>query len=311
MASDNILVIRHGALGDFVMKTGLMHAIRVRHPDAHMTLLTQGFLVDFARTLGYFDEILVDDRGYRLREWWRVVKRIIADTGFDLIYDLQSSNRTIMRYRPLACFLTRHPLRWGRIAKDRKGFNFYCTPSKPSYVPWFARIRHVDLPPFPVDLSNCGAHEEVVRALPERYALLIPGCSAGNPQKRWPAANYRILSDYLFERHGLRSVLIGTKAEAQEIETICSGNEHAVNLMGRSVIADIPEIARRAEVVIGNDTGPTHISRFTGVRTIMLFTAYDAGRAAAKVPNVVNLAAERVADIEVKAVQSAVEDFLK
>ena len=304
-----ILVIRHGALGDFVKYVGHMQAIRARYPGARITLLTQGFLVDFARTLNCFDEILVDNRGYRISEWWHVVKRIIADTGFDLIYDLQSSNRTIWRYRLLAEFLTRHAMKWGRRMKSG-GIDFYCTPSKPPFVFRMPKIEHFDFVPFPVDLSSCVAARDVIARLPERYVLLIPGCSATNLQKRWPADRYRAISERIASLYGLKTVVIGTRAEAKEAEKICENREDAVNLIGVSSIADIAEIARRAVVTVGNDTGPTHIARLSGARTVMLFTAYDAARAAVSASHVVNLIGEKIEDIEVEAVLNAIRRLL-
>jgi len=51
---EEILVIRHGALGDFVLSIGLMQAIRERHPQARLTLLTQAWLVPLAKAMGCF-----------------------------------------------------------------------------------------------------------------------------------------------------------------------------------------------------------------------------------------------------------------
>ena len=46
--SENILVIKHGALGDFCMSIGMMQAIRHKHPDAKLTLLTSAGMVKIA-----------------------------------------------------------------------------------------------------------------------------------------------------------------------------------------------------------------------------------------------------------------------
>ena len=44
MSKENILVIKHGALGDFVMQSGRMRTIRERHPGAHIAIITEAFL---------------------------------------------------------------------------------------------------------------------------------------------------------------------------------------------------------------------------------------------------------------------------
>ncbi len=52
-----ILVIRHGALGDFVLSTGAFAAIRNHHGGAEITLLTGSAFVAFARASPWFDAI--------------------------------------------------------------------------------------------------------------------------------------------------------------------------------------------------------------------------------------------------------------
>ena len=54
-----ILVIRLGALGDFVLSTGLFKAIRRHHPEASLTLLTTAPYGDIARQSKWFDEIWI------------------------------------------------------------------------------------------------------------------------------------------------------------------------------------------------------------------------------------------------------------
>ena len=276
---ENVLVIKHGALGDFVMASGRMHAVRNRHPNAHVALVTQSFLVGLAKSLGYFDEIIEDPRDYRFSTWWRVIKKTIADRRWDFIYDLQSSNRTLCRYYPLALLATGNAMRWGKIVEG--GLEFRESSRKPRYLPWAWRNRMEKVEWPPPDLSMCHGRHENFSMLPGRYALLVPGCSAGNERKRWPAARYRQLVG-VFAGMGLKSVVLGTKAEAREVDEICSGNPDAVDFLGKSAIEDIPDLANGAVVVVGNDTGPMHIAHIAGARTVFLFTDYDYGRAAPK-----------------------------
>lgn len=295
--AENVLVIKHGALGDFVMASGCMRTVRERHPQAHITLVTEAFLRGLAESMGFFDEIVIDSRGYQASVWWRVIKRTIADRRWNVIYDLQSSNRTLCRYYPLALLATGHAMRWGHLVRD--GLVFRTNTRKIPYLPWFWRNVAEPVAWLPSDLSMCHGDHAHFDEVPAKYALLIPGCSAGNEQKRWPPERFVELTRYLAGR-GLKSVVMGTKAEAKEIEAICAGNPHAVNFLGKSSIADIPDLANGAAVVVGNDTGPSHIAHIAGARTVMLFTDYDYGRAAPKgKPNVVSLHGPKITDIPV------------
>ena len=302
--AENILVIKHGALGDFVMASGRMRTVRQRHPSAHIALVTEAFLIGFAKSLGLFDEFIEDSRGYHFNVWWRVIKTTIADRKWDAIYDLQSSNRTLCRYYPLALLATGHAMKWGRERPD--GVRYRMSTRKIPFLPWFWRNVCEQIDWLPVDLSMCHGEKRNFGELPERYALLIPGCSAGNTQKRWPPERYRELTRH-FASHGLKSVVMGTRAEAAEIAAICDGNPDAVNFLGKSAIADIPDLAKGAAVVVGNDTGPSHIAFYSGARLVMVFTDFDFRRAAhAESARVRNLHAAQIADIPTAAVVAAI-----
>lgn len=305
---ESVLVIKHGALGDFVKQSGRMRTIRSRHPDAHVAIVTEAFLKGLAEATGFFDEVIVDSRGYSFATWWRVVVREIAGRRWDAIYDLQSSNRTLCRYYPLALFATRRAMRWGRLAKG--GLVWRKSTRKPPFFPWLFRREFESVEWAPRDLSMCHGERRHFDLLPAKYALVIPGCSAGNEQKRWPPERFAELTRFFAER-GLKSVVMGTKAESAEIGAICDGNPDAVNFMGMSSIADIPDLAAGAAVVVGNDTGPSHIAYIAGAKTVMLFTDYDYGRAAPKkFPNAVSLHGLKIEDIPVADVRAALESLM-
>src|SRR5215471_14975786 len=59
---ENILVIKHGALGDFVQAMGAAAAIRAHHQGAEITLLTTAPFADLARSSPYFDQVWIDER---------------------------------------------------------------------------------------------------------------------------------------------------------------------------------------------------------------------------------------------------------
>jgi ADP-heptose:LPS heptosyltransferase len=109
-------------------------------------------------------------------------------------------------------------------------------------------------------------------ALPRRFALLIPGGAAHRPEKRWPAAHYAALATELAAR-GLTPVVIGAGSERALGEEIAQGAPGARNLTGETSLAEVAELARRAAVAVGNDTGPMHIIAAVGCPAVVLFSA--------------------------------------
>ena len=305
----SILIIKHGALGDFVMALGFMQHIREEHPDAHLTLMTTAGMVKMAEQTGWFNEIIIDNRSrYNLKEWYRVCKKVLADRPFDAIYDLQSSGRTWGRYYKIARFLTRHPLAWYR-KKTNKLLVCYQTPDKKPF--WYGRATVTESPlklP-PVDLSFCHGKGENFNLLPDKYVLMIPGCSAGHPFKRWPAESYRRVSEWL-GKQGIKSVVLGTTLEKEAIDSITKDNPYTVNFMNKSSLLDIPDLARRSLLTIGNDTGPVHMATFTKTKVIIFFCDINK-KAAPKKMNVTNFIAPKIEDTPVEQVLETLSKELK
>lgn len=304
MCKSKVLVIKHGALGDFVNSLRVMSALKKRHPDSYFVLITQSFLKKLAEKTGFFDEIVIDNRTYSPKDWWRVVKKTLADIPYEYIYDLQTNNRTLKRYAPLARFATRNEMKWA--VRVEGGFDVYSTPAKRAFSYKRPKLEHITLELEAPDLSFIHGEGKFFHLLPERYALLIPGCSANNRQKRWPPARYRELSLWLGAK-GIKSVVLGTNSESAEIGAITKDNPNAVDFMGKSEIADIPDIASRALVIIGNDTGPTHIARRVNTPSVICFTEFDASRAAPKGDKLVtSLVGKKIEDIQLEEVKRAV-----
>ena len=95
-----ILVIKLGALGDFVHAFHAFAAIRAHHKADHVTLLTTSPLRDLGEIAPWFDAVRLDPRApwWNLPTIWRTTRFI---GGFDFVYDLQNSRRS-MRYFWLA-----------------------------------------------------------------------------------------------------------------------------------------------------------------------------------------------------------------
>lgn len=258
-----ILIIRLGALGDFVLSFAPFAAIRSHHPGALVTLLTTPPFAGLAAHAPWFDRVLVDERP----AWWDVpglIQLARRLRGFDFVYDLQTSGRS-SRYFLLAGFPP-----WSGIAP-------FC--SHPHTNP--NRTRMHTLERQRDQLAAAGIHD-LARPdlswikgasfdLPTPYALLVPGAALHRPRKRWPAAHFADLAQRLAAR-GLTPVVVGGMAEQTLARGIRSACPQTIDLTGRTAIADIATLARRARLAIGNDTGPMHLAAAVGCRCIVLFS---------------------------------------
>jgi len=264
---ENILIIKHGALGDFVLALGVMKTLRERHPSARFTLMTIKSLVPIAEQTGIFSDYIVDGRASLLHvaTSFCVLRRLLAGR-FSRIYDLQERTRTETYRRFLRLFAPAGEYDWVKCySKKRLHVRKSCR------VGWGRETEEAEQVAFPCpDLSFLHGKGEYFHLLPERFVMLIPGCSPQHPYKRWSVENYRELVRRLAAR-GIASVVIGTQAEATEVNAICQGQESAVNMLNKTSLLDVPQLALRAVAVVGNDTGPSHMAALSGAFTLALY----------------------------------------
>jgi ADP-heptose:LPS heptosyltransferase len=265
-----VLVVKLGALGDFILALGPFAAIRKVHGDAEITLLTTAPFLELARMSGYFDRVWVDDRAplYAVHRWIALRRRLRAG-AFDRVYDLQTSDRSDWYFRLLGP--GRRPEWSGRVAgashrQTNPRRDFLHTVDRQADQLAVAGIA--DVPP--PDLGWATADLSRFK-LPARYVLLVPGGAAHRPAKRWPAARYGELARSLAAQSAV-PVVLGSAPEAAVASEIAAACPAARNLCGETSIADIAVLARGAAGAVGNDTGPMHIIAAAGCPSVVLYS---------------------------------------
>ncbi len=300
-----ILVIKLGALGDFIHAMHAFAAIRTHHPNALITILTTAPFVELARAAPWFDEVQVDTRPARwnlvgLRRTTRLLR------GFDLVYDMQTSRRS-SRYFKMAG----RPL-WSGIAR---GCAFpHANPGRDAMHTLERQreqLRQAGIALFPGPESGWLVENGALHGVRPPFALLVPGSSKGtNCPKRWPTERYGQLASRLYAG-GMTPVVVGTQGErrlAEAIRTFCPAT---VDLTGRTSLFDLAALGARAAVVVGNDTGPVHLAAFLGAPTVTLFsTSSIVAQAAPRGPSgqwTTTLQEPLLADLSAQRVAAAVE----
>lgn len=307
--SERVLVIKLSALGDFIQATGPMKAIRAAHPNARLTLLTTPPFEAMARATGWFDEIWTDGRP----SWSNLagVARLIGRmrrARFDRVYDLQTQGRTV-RYFQL---LWPHRPPWSGNAPGA-AFEYSGPDRDRLHVQDSQReqLRRAGIavvpPPDIAWLTGQAEHRPS-----EPFALLIPGGAPHRPAKRWPADRYGALAKALAGQ-GITPVVLGHGPEEQALADTIRGIEpSSVLLVGQTSFGDIADLARRAALTIGNDTGPAHITIAAGSPGVVLFSAESNPALSAPRPvregQAVEILRETdLADMSVEAVLESVE----
>ena len=91
----NILIIKHGSLGDIVQISGILRDIRESHKNDQIFILTTFPYVDLLGRCPFIDAVLIDKRLPRWNILYLIkLKKMIAKYSFSKVYDLQNSART-------------------------------------------------------------------------------------------------------------------------------------------------------------------------------------------------------------------------
>lgn len=270
---ENILVIKHGALGDFILATGPMKSIRAHHKYARITLLTTKPYENFGKASGFFDEVWVDEKP---RPWdipgILKLRNKLLSSHFTRVYDLQTSTRSSAYFY---LFPAAAKPEWCGIVKAAAFYH-----SNPARTKMHTLDRQKDqltlagiAEVFPPDISwlkgdiSCFSHKQ-------HYALLVPGGSPHRPEKRWHTQGFIDVAEWL-SAQDIQPLLIGTKHEEEILRSIQAFCPEALNLCGQTSFGDIAELARHAKLAIGNDTGPMHIIAATGCPSLILFSRFS------------------------------------
>lgn len=311
MAGDspqNVLVIRLGALGDFVLSLGPMAAIRRHHPGATLTLLTTEPFRQIGEASGYFDDVWTGGRPKRFSpSWFRLAKRLRAGR-FDMVYDLQTSGRSLAYYRIMRGVAWSGHARGARYRDANPDRDRLHTIDRQAGQLAVAGIEEVPAG----DLSWLTASVEEFD-LSGDYVLLVPGGSSHRPAKRWPSDRYANLARRLL-RQGRTPVLIGGPDEASLLAGISAADHGIINLCGQTRFDQIAVLARRASASVGNDTGPMHLIAMAGCPSVVLFSAASDPALCAPRPGLQGgqvsvLRRKSLSDLDVETVFDAVADL--
>lgn len=269
-ANERILVIRLGALGDLIFCFQAFHEIRLAHPDAEIAILIREPFAAFARTLPWFDRVIVDTHPTFTKPLaWLRLRKEIASFAPDRVYDLQGKNRQTVLYALLG----------GPLGPEWSGAAPLCKLPRPwppavgmHFIDFMAaQLRAAGVPEAPKpDLAWLDA-AIAKYALPDHFMVLVPGCSPDAPHKRWPPLYFAELAQRLLKQN-IPCVVVGTAADADAVTEIKIVEPNVIDLCGKTSLFELAGVLRHARGVVGNDTGPVHLAAAVGTPTLALFS---------------------------------------
>jgi predicted lipopolysaccharide heptosyltransferase III len=283
-APDRILVIKLRYLGDVLLSTPVLAALRAAFPKARLSMLVNPGTEAMIAENPHLDEVLIAERGrFPLRQVRFAVS--LRRRRFDLVIDLTDGDRAAILSR-----LTGAAIRVGfnREGRWRGRLYTHVVPVQEQPIPMIRQhLMALEMlgipvaPSLPVlrvrksDEAAAGAALAAIAIAPdERFVAVHPGARWWF--KSWPAERFAGLVEFIQGKLGLKVVLLGgdqeqgiAKAILDQVEIGCR------SLVGRLGLLELAALLRQATLFVGNDNGPMHIAAAMGTPVVGLFGPAD------------------------------------
>ena len=301
--SNNILIIKHGALGDLIQITNALKSIRHKYPESKITLLTDIKFKFFSDRIIFIDEIIYENRPSFLRidEWLTIILKI-ARRNFNIVFDLQNSDRTSVYYFFIRLFNSK--VIW---SGNRKGGKYKYHPKNFESVPIKDRIKNqlalmnIEIYDNP-DISWM-LNKNIINLPNNDFVILLPGSSLEHKHKRWPAEKFAELANHLNERN-IDSIILGqSHSEGEELKKIKLLAPKIIDFSNQDLDC-LATTASKAIGAIGNDTGPTFIAAAAGCPITWLLSSHTD-------PNITQLLGSKVNTLKKDNISDITTDEVK
>jgi heptosyltransferase-2 len=271
----NILLVRFSAMGDTLLITPLIRALRTRHPDARITLVTKEALTPLFRHNPRLSEVIGLPPGGSLL----ALGRRLREARFSHRLDLHGSLRSrALRWRVGGRWTTYPKHRAARSILIRTKRDVY-TDRRPVVERYFDAARELDVTPDAGSLelflprATLEAAEQFLaqRGLGQRRQLIALAPGASSFTKRWPTHHWVALVRRLVEG-GNDVVVVGGAAErevAGELEA--AGGDAAASAAGAFDPAGTAALLKRARALVAGDTGAMHLATAVATPVVALF----------------------------------------
>ncbi|HEV2764931.1 MAG TPA: lipopolysaccharide heptosyltransferase I [Pyrinomonadaceae bacterium] len=286
-----LLIVKLGSIGDIVHTLPVLAAVRRAAPEVSVSWVVEKRAAEILRCNPLLESLIeVDTKA--LRRWPVSGETLLAPRqqlrrlragAFDLSLDFQGLIKSALIARlsgarrrvgfareslrePAARFLltdtVRTPARAHVIRKNLALAAGGLGISMPDRAEEFE---------FPV--STDAGHAREADELAERaggpFAVLNPG--GGWLTKLWEPARFGRLADVLHERHGLRTLVTYGPGERELAESAARASRARAAVAVNPSLKGFYELARRAALYVGGDTGPTHLAVAAGAPVVGLF----------------------------------------
>ena len=273
----NILIIKHGSLGDIAQASGVIQDIFENYKEDKIYLLTTKPYFDLFKKNPYLTDVILDKRASRLNLiYLYLLMKKIKKYNFSKVYDLQNSSRTNFYKKIL--FPQSNFNVWSSsettIPKDKSKEEFDKNPVLDRFKHQLQisglKTQHTLKPDFSWSCENISKLKSEFNL--DKYILLFPFCSPHLSQKKWPYYN-ELIDLIKINLNNTYKIIVAPGPN--EIEQAKQINADCILDNGKPInISQLSSLIKESSFVVANDTGPAHMAAHLNVKGISLFGAH-------------------------------------
>ena len=277
----NILIIKHGSLGDIAQACGAIQDIFENHKNDQIHLLTTKPYFDLFKKNPYISNVILDKRLPRYNLiYLYLLMRELKKHKFSKVFDLQNSSRS--NFYKNILFPKADKLSWSSSLttlpsdKNKEEFDKISVLERFDYQLKESGLNTSNTLKPNFDWASTDISEIKNFYKLGKYILLFPFCSPHLTIKKWP--HYNKLVKLILDKYGEEYKIV-TAPGPSEINEAKDVNALALLDGGRAMdISQLTTLIKESSFVVANDTGPAHIAAHIGVKGLTLFgkhtTAY-------------------------------------
>lgn len=273
-----ILVLRGGAIGDFILTLPVLQALRDQWPNAFIELVGYTHVARLAEAGGLADKVRsLDEAG--IARFFIPEVRLEPDVRdwissfaltFNFLHDLDGVVCANLKAAGSPQVLYRSPLVEEKHAADHlavilEDLAMYIQPAMPRLL-------------LDATTRERGRDRRQTSDIAAPYAVIHPG--SGNPRKNWPTERFLNLAKMLRTKHNITPLFIAGEADEEPIGVI-EADHHSWALINDMDLPECAAVLADAVIYVGNDSGISHLAAAVGTPSVVLMSS---GRTATWAP---------------------------
>ncbi len=273
----NILIIKHGSLGDIAQASGAIQDISEFHKDDDIYLLTTKPYFELFKNNPHLKAVILDKRLSRFNLIYLfTLMRVIKKYNFVKVFDLQNSSRTNF-YKRILFPSANHNI-WSSsgttLPNDKSKEEFDKNPVLDRFKHQLeisgVKTNHTMFPNFDWACANIDKIKNEYNL--NKYIVLFPFCSPHLILKKWP--HYNKFIDMVKKKFNDEYKIVVAPGP---LEIPMAKDINAISILNNENALTISELAaliKQSCYVIANDTGPAHMAAHLGAKGITLFGSH-------------------------------------